>query len=48
MWHTMAFVAESRHLDVSGLTRFALANADRYKIVDDGSGPEVGTWHVAR
>ena len=46
MWHSLVLVAASRKVDSKGLVEFALADMDRYGIVDDGSGPEVNTWHV--
>lgn len=46
MWHTLAFVAESRSVDAAELTAFAEQRADKYGIVDEGQGPEVNTWHV--
>lgn len=46
MWHTIAFVAESRRIDVSQLQAFALANQAEYGIVCEGGRTEVCTWHV--
>jgi hypothetical protein len=46
MWHTIAFVADSRHLDAKALADFALAHEERYGIATDRAEPEVNTWHV--
>jgi hypothetical protein len=48
MWHTIAFVAESRHVEAGALTEFALANQDKYAIATDRVSPEVNTWYVDR
>lgn len=46
MWHTIAFVAESRHVDAKALADFALVHEDLYGIVADRGEPEVSTWYV--
>lgn len=46
MWHTLNFVADSRHIDAEKLNMFAMANQDKYAIAADRSQPEVNTWHV--
>lgn len=46
MWHTIAFVAESRRVDAAALESFALVNEDKYGIVADRGAAEVNTWHV--
>lgn len=46
MWHTIAFVAESRRVDAAALESFALANEDEYGILTDRGATEVNTWRV--
>lgn len=46
MWHPTDFVAESRRVDSTALTAFALANKDKYGILVGQSYAEVSTWHV--
>lgn len=46
MWHSIAFVAESRRVNAAELESFALANEDKYGIIADRGATEVNTWHV--
>lgn len=46
MWHSIAFVAESRRLDAAALETFATSAGEKYGLVSDRGAVEVNTWHV--
>ncbi|MBL1153140.1 MAG: hypothetical protein HND43_10475 [Armatimonadetes bacterium] len=46
MWHSLAFVAQSRRLNEKMFVEFALSDQERYGIVVERGVAEVNTWHV--
>jgi hypothetical protein len=46
MWHPLTFVADERSLDAEQLTTYALANQDKYGIINEHGRAQVNTWHV--
>lgn len=46
MWHRLSDVADHRRLDRGEFLKFALANADKFSVLDEEPEPSVSTWYV--